>query len=158
MAQNLGNAFEKKFKEDFLKWKGCTIDRLYDTTSGFYGIKNICDFIGYKKPNIFYLECKSIRGNTFPLTNLKQYDKLLGKQGIEGAITGVILWFIDHDKVCFVPISDVKKAKEANKKSINVKMIGDQEYNIIEIPSIKKRVFMDSDYSILGTLEDKWQK
>ena len=28
------------------------------------------------------------------------------------------------------------------------------KYNIIEIPSVKKRVFMDSDYSVLLSLKD----
>jgi hypothetical protein len=91
MAENYGKAFEQRFKRDFSKLPNSSIDRIYDTTNGFRGIKNICDFIGYVFPNIFYLECKSIKGNTFPLTNLKQYDKLIVKSGIKGVICGVIL-------------------------------------------------------------------
>lgn len=67
MAVNYGKAFEKVFKEDFLNTvPGSTIDRLYDPTGGFVGISNISDYIGYAYPHIFYLECKSIQGNTFP--------------------------------------------------------------------------------------------
>ena len=112
------------------------------------------DFIGYHYPTILYLECKSILGNTFPLANLTQYDKLKEKVGIHGVRAGVILWFRDHDRVCYVPISTVTKLKEDGKKSVNVKYLDDKSYNIIEIPSVKKRVFLDCNYSILTTLKD----
>ncbi len=91
MADNLGKKFEVKFKEDFSKIPGSSIDRIYDVTNGFYGLRNICDYIGYIYPNIYYIECKSILGNTFPLANLKQYDKLIKKIGIKGVIVGVVL-------------------------------------------------------------------
>ena len=37
-------------------------------------------------------------------------------------------------------------------KSINVKSINDDRYNVIEIPAIKKRVFMDCDFSIMKSV------
>lgn len=153
MADNLGKKFEVKFKEDFSKIPGSSIDRIYDVTNGFYGLRNICDYIGYIYPNIYYIECKSILGNTFPLANLKQYDKLIKKIGIKGVIVGVVLWFRDHDKVIFVPIDTVTQIKNEGKKSIHVKMIGDPNYKIIDIPSIKKRTFLDSDYTVLLNME-----
>lgn len=155
MADSKGKQFEKKFKIDFLKTlKNSTIDRLYDTTNGFKTITNVSDFIGYCYPNIFYLECKSKQGNTFPLSNLTQYDKLNEKVGIPGVRAGIILWFIDHDIVCYVPISTITKLKLEDKKSVNIKMLNNPLYNILIIPSIKKRVFLDSDYSCLLTLKD----
>lgn len=155
MAMNKGKAFEQKFKADFLATiPDSTIDRLYDTTNGYKTITNISDFIGYHKPNIFYLECKSHLGNTFPLANLTQYDKLAPKVGIPGVRAGIVIWFIDHDKVLYVPISTVTQLKVDGKKSINIKMLDDKSYNIIDIPSTKKRVFLDSDYSVLLNLTD----
>lgn len=156
MSSSYGKKFEIKFKEDFLKVENSTLDRLYDTTNGFKSISQISDYIGYIKPNIFYLECKSIEGNTFPFSNLTQYDKLKSKVGIPGVRTGVIIWFIDHQKVLYVPISSITKMKDDNKKSVNIKMLKDNLYNIVEIPSEKRRVFLDSDYSILTTLEEGW--
>lgn len=38
------------------------------------------------------------------------------------------------------------------KKSISLKMLDEKLYNIIEIPSVKKRVFLESDYTILKDL------
>ena len=155
MPNNKGKAFELKMKEDFKKsFPNGTIDRIYDSVSGYKTISNVSDFIAYNYPNIFYLECKSHLGNTFPLTNLTQYDKLKEKVGIKGVRAGVVLWFIDHDKVLYVPISSITKMKADEKKSINIKMVEDKSYNIIVIPSVKKRVFLDSDYSVLANLEE----
>jgi penicillin-binding protein-related factor A (putative recombinase) len=154
MAANYGKQFEQKFKEDFLKLNGSTIDRLYDTTFGYKSIKQVCDFIGYVMPNIFYLECKSVQGNTFPLSKLTQYDKLKEKVGIPGVRAGVIIWFYDHYKVVYVPISTITKLKNDNKKSINIKMLDENLYYLIDIPSKKLRIFLDSDYSVLLNLRD----
>lgn len=152
---NKGKQFELKFKEDFIKTvSGSVIDRLYDQVSGYKSISNISDFVAYCFPLIFYLECKTHAGNTFPFQNLTQYDKLLSKVGIKGVRTGVILWMYNHDKVLYIPISTIKKMKEDGCKSFNIKMLNDKLYNIIEIPSVKKRVYMDSDYSVLLELKE----
>jgi hypothetical protein len=116
--------------------------------SGYKHISNISDLIFYKFPFICYCELKSHLGNTFPLTNLTQYEKLIAKKGIKGVRAGVVLWFRDHDKVLWVPIETFERLKKEDKKSVNVKMDYD-EYNIIDLPSQKRRVFMDTDYSIL---------
>lgn len=154
MAANYGKKWEQKIKEDFSKISDATIDRLYDSVSGYKSISNISDFIAYIKPNIFYLEAKSIKGNTFPLNNLTQYEKLKEKVGIPGVRAGVLLWVIDHDICLYVPISTITQLKKDGKKSVNIKMIDEGIYNIKVIPSVKKRVFLDCDYRILTTLTD----
>lgn len=150
---SLGKKFELKFKEDFLKVPGSTIDRLYDVTMGYKHISSVSDFIGYVYPNIFYLECKSHKGNTFPLTNLTQYDKLIEKAGIQGVRAGAIIWFYEHDRVVYVPVATIKKMKDDGKKSVNITKDLD-EYRIIEIPGKKLRTFIDSDYTVLKNLEE----
>lgn len=154
MGDNLGKKFEVKFKEDFEKIPGSTIDRIYDVTNGYFGLRNICDFIGYVYPTIFYFECKSINGNTFPLSNLKQYNKLITKKGIKGVKAGVVLWFKDHDKILYIPIETFEKLMEDNKKSYNIKYLNEDEYKVIIIPTIKKRLFLSGDYSVLLNMED----
>ena len=155
MALNKGKQFEAKLKQDFLaSVPDCSIDRLYDSVSGYKSISNISDFVAFKKPCIYYLEAKSHQGNTFPLTNLTQYDKLVGKVGIPGVRTGVVLWMIDHDRVIYVPIATISKLKADGKKSVNINTIEKDGYRIVNIPSVKKRVFLDSDYSVLMSLED----
>ena len=151
----VGKKFETKLREDWLKSiPDSTIDRLYDSVSGFKSISNISDFIGYKMPNIFYIEAKTIKGKLFPFSNLTQYDKLIKKVGIPGVRAGVIIWFYEEDLIIYAPISTITQIKESGRKSISIKMVEDKLYNIVKIPSIKKRTFMDSDYSILTTLKD----
>ena len=153
MALNKGKQWEQKIKEDFSKLPGATFDRLYDPEGGKLGVRNVADAIGYCFPYHFYIEAKSCKGNTFPLTNLSQYEKLKEKVGIKGVRAGVFLWFIEHQKVAYVPISTVTKLKEDMKKSVNIKMLDTDEYNIKVIPSITKRVFPECDYSVLKELK-----
>ena len=149
MAKSYGKQFELKVRSDLKKIPGISLDRLADNMSGFKNISNISDIIFYKYPFICYGELKSHKGNTFPITNLTQYDKLLVKKGLKGVRAGVILWFIDKDKVCWVPIETFEQLKLDDKKSVNVNMLESDEYKIFEIPSVKKRVFMDTDYNYL---------
>lgn len=145
-----GKKFEDILKEDWLaSVPGSTIDRLYDSVSGYKSVSNISDFIAYKKPYIFYLECKTHAENTFPFTKLTQYDKLVEKVGIEGVRAGVVIWFYDHDRVIYVPISTVTNMMNDGKKSVNIRTIEKDGYRFIEIPSKKKIVYMTSDYSVL---------
>ena len=92
MAKNYGKAFEEKFKKDFLiTVPNCSIDRIYDSMSGYKAVTNISDFIGYSFPNIFYLECKTHKGASIPFDNITQYEKLKNKVGIVGIRVGVVL-------------------------------------------------------------------
>lgn len=154
MAVNRGKQFEEKFKRDFSIIPNCSLDRLYDTTNGFKSITNICDFIGYVFPNIFYMEVKSIQGNTFPLRNLTQYSKMVRKVGIKGVRVGVIIWYTEKDRVIYIPIKTITQMIKDQKKSVNIRTIDSDGYRFIDIPSKKKIVFMDSDYSVLLDLEE----
>lgn len=157
MANNRGKQFEAKFKSDFINSfpaKTCSIDRLYDSMSGYVSISNISDFIGYKQPHIFYLECKSHEGASFPFSCLSQYDKLIEKVGIPGVRAGVVIWLIDKDKLIYLPIATVTKIKAQGVQSFNPDKWDPTEYKYVNIPFVKKRVFLEGDYSILTTLED----
>lgn len=149
MALNYGKKFESRVKEDFEKIPGVSIDRIYDTQSGYKTVSNISDFIAYKYPYIWYLEVKSHKGNTFPLANLRQYPKLVKKYGIKGVKVGVILWFIEHDKILYIPISTFCKLEKDGKKSFNINMLGDKRYISYDIPTKKLRTFLSADYSVL---------
>ena len=156
MSGSVGKKFECQFKKDWEKsFNNSFLYRLNDQMSGFKSSsKNLCDFICFENKTLFLIECKSHKGNTFPLSNLRQYEKLKGKIGIPGVRAGVVIWFIDHKKVVYVPISTFVKLKEDDKKSFNIKMLESEEYFSLEIPGKAKRLFIDSDYSILKNLED----
>lgn len=150
MSDNKGKAWETHFKQDFIEsFPNGTIDRLYDPTGGYTGIHNISDFIAYDYPNIFYLECKSHKGTSFPFSALSQYEALLTKVGIKGVRAGVALWLIDLDKVYYLPISTVKKILDSKIKSFNPNKIDKKLYNYYEVPGEKKRVFIKCNWSFL---------
>lgn len=153
MSTNYGKAFEAKLKQDFLaSIPNSTIDRIYDTVNGLKGISNISDFIGFRQPAIYYIEAKTHAGASLPIENITQYKKLKDKVSIPGVRAGVVLWLYEKDVVLYIPISTVTKLINDGEKSVGIRHLG--KYNIKEIPSTKKRVFMDSDYSILLDLED----
>lgn len=149
-----GKKFEQQFLSDIRKLEDFVIIRLPDQQSGYFGSRNIADFLGYKYPLFYILECKSIKGNTFPISNLTQYDNLISYSGHLGIRVGVILWMIDHDSVFYIPISTFKKLKEDGKKSFNIKYKGEEEYPHIIVPSVKKRTFLTSDYSFLRDIPE----
>lgn len=152
MARDKGKAFETKFKEDFQKLQDNSVDRLYDVMSGYKAIKQVSDFIAYLYPNIFYIECKSHKGASIPIANITQYESLKTKVDIKGVRSGVVLWLYEKDKVFYIPTKTITQMINDGEKSIGIRHL--DKYRIIEIPSTKKRVFMDSDYSILKNLEE----
>lgn len=152
MARDRGKQFEDRFKQDFLKVPDATIDRLYDVMNGYKEIKQVSDYIGYIYPNIFYLECKTHKGASLPFSAITQYENLKKKVGIPGVRSGVVLWLYEKDRVFYIPTQTITKIMESGEKSVGLRHL--EEYRIIEIPSVKLRVFMDSDYSVLKSLKD----
>lgn len=155
MAINRGKQWEDRFNKDFLKTiNDSIVIRLPDQVSRYKGhSSNICDFICYKYPIMFLIECKTVKKNgTFSITSFSQYESLLVYKDIKGVAPYVIIWFQEYDKVLAVRINDIEKMKDDGKKSVNVKMLNNDDkklYNIIDIPFIKKRVFLECDYNIV---------
>lgn len=154
MAQSLGKKFEERFKADWIEsFPDSTITRLYDVTSGYTNISTISDYICYNYPNQFFIECKSHKGASLPLTNITQYDKMIKEVGKPGVRVGVMLWLIEKDKVYYVPVSTLTKMKENGKKSVGIKSV-EEGYRIIEIPAKKLIQYMKCDYSCLMNLSE----
>lgn len=141
-----GKDFEQKIFEAFKKIPNFTIDRLPDPMSGFAGVRNICDYFGYKYPNAYYIECKSCYGKSFPMSNItdNQWKGLLEKSDTYGTVCGYFIWFIDYDKTIFV---DAKSLAEyfilEDRKSINIEKLENLKYT--EIKGTKKRIFFEYD-------------
>lgn len=145
MAQNYGKSFENQFRHDIQKL-GMFIYRLPDQMSGYAGYsKNPCDFIVYSKPSLHLIECKSVHGNTFPLSNFTQYELMKSYITVPGVFGAVIIWFIDHDVIIYVTLDQITKLKKEEKKSINIKELD----GIKIVSAVKKRIFMSGDYTFL---------
>ena len=153
---NYGKQFENKFRQDWHKsFPGTFLLRLNDQVSGYkYTSANLCDFIAYVDGKLFLLECKSHAGASLPFSSVSQYDRLTQFVRLPGIRVGIILWLYEKDKCLYVPIKTVTKLLSKNEQSVGIRHLGKEE--IIEIPSKKKRVFLDSDYKQLLNLEETW--
>ena len=82
--------------------------------------------------------CQNHNEALFLLKELKRYTKSIDMEY--------------KDKVFYVPISTITQMKNDGCKSVGIKAL--DKYKIYEIPSIKKRTYMTSNYSILLTLQE----
>lgn len=152
MAQNQGKKWEEKFKESWIEsFPKTTIFRLADQQSYYKGgSSNPCDFIALPNNYLYLIELKSHKGNTFPFEKFRQYDLLLSYKNNYNTKCCLIIWFIDHNKVLYIPIEEIEKMKLDNKKSVNIKMLQTQEYNIIDVPCEIKRIYPKCNWNIIN--------
>ena len=153
---NRGKQYEAQVKKN---WKSSFpsgfLYRIPDQMSGYkFTSTNISDFIGFNEGNLFLIECKSHQGNTFPFSCLTQFETLKSYLGIPGVRIGVFLWLTDHDVEIYLPIQTVEKMKKDGLKSFNIKYKPEEPYHFYIFPSKKKRVFLESDYSLLTSLQE----
>ena len=166
MAQNRvnrGKDFEGQVQAGFEMIPGVSIDRLPDPMAGYAGVRNICDFIVFKSPTQYYVECKSCYGNTMsiysnnpkqPYGNItkNQWEGLLEKSKIPGVRAGVLVWFIDHDLTYWIDIRILQKHRDEGHKSISFiadwidfSNETDEKWTIIK--GTKRRILYDYDFT-----------
>lgn len=152
MGENRGKQFEQVIRDAFNKVENCCIIRLQDNMSGFKGANTICDFIVYKKPYQYFIECKSVHGNTFPFSNItdNQWQGLLKMSSIDGVIAGVICWWVDKDVTRFIPIQLLNDWRALGQKSVRydfdeIGFVDDKFNPVVNIEGKKKRVFFEYD-------------
>lgn len=154
MAQNRGKEFETKFKENLRQsFPNAFIMRLYDITMGYKAINNYCDFLMFDSNRFYMIDCKSHRGASLPFEDFPQYTKLVDIKH-PNIITGVVLWLYEKDKVYFIPTYTIEKAVQQGMKSINPATVDRSQFYIVDIPSVKLRTFMNSDYRVLSQVPD----
>lgn len=153
MAQNRGKDFEDKIRDAFEAVPDTSVVRLPDPVMGYLGYRNICDFIVYHYPYQYFIECKSVHGNTlsihsndpkkkYGLITNNQWEGMLKEGCKKGVIAGVICWWIDRDVTKFIPIQTLQMLRSNGYKSV--------KYNLISVPTTdiygkKKRIFFDYD-------------
>ena len=95
-----GKRLEKNVKESLPG-----IIRLYDTTNGYAGIKNPCDFIYYNYPFQYLIECKSVAETTlyFSAITENQHEQLDYYDHIFG-VTSIVLVEFRKVKKCYFSI------------------------------------------------------
>ncbi len=136
----------KKAESKLRSWlnhpdEGYCLDRIPDQLSGFYGSKNICDFILFKSPYFFYIESKATYHDRFDFSLITEYqhDNLLVKSEIDH-VFGIVIVLFSSYKRCFIfNIKDIKKLEDCNKKSLNIKKINSWTIPYAEIETIPSR-------------------
>lgn len=147
MAKNKGKDFENIIRNAFSKIPNVSIDRIPDQTMHHKGACNICDFIVYKEPYEYYIECKTVKGNTLPFSNITdtQWEGLFKKSKIEGVHAGIICWWTEKDVTLFIPIQTLNIWKtQVQLKSIRYD-IWEKDFDVIKICGKKKRIYFDYD-------------
>lgn len=133
MAANRGKKWEDYVKRSWEnQFPNSFFNRYYDVTTGYKAIQTPADFEAYIDGEFYLIECKSTEKNTFSL-DFRQYDRLKENIG-KGPRCGVILWFVEHKKACWVSIEEIVRMREVLQlKSINIKYLNNICYNIIDI-------------------------
>lgn len=136
--------------------EGYSFDRIPDQMTGFYGSSNICDFICFKSPDIYYIECKATWSNRFDFSMIseKQYEGLINKSKIHHVHGWVIVLFASYKRAFVIDINEIDRIKKSGKKSINIdKMLsGKVDINYSEIATVPNSRKKYLDYC--GELED----
>ena len=143
-AVNRGKRFELQVRKGFERVKDCSVIRLYDPVGGAVGVRNICDFIVYKYPYQYLLECKSVHGDRFPLSNITdtQWDGLCKMLSKPGVVPGVLCWYVDRDVTVFLPIVYLDKLSKLGVKSVRYDSVLPAWF---KVPGAKKRIFYEYD-------------
>lgn len=141
MAVNRGKKFEGVIRKAFESTSNTSVIRLPDPPKGYLGWRNISDFIVYHYPYQYFIECKSVHGNTLPFSNItdNQWDGLFEMSQIKGVQAGVICWWVDKDITRFIPIKTLVMLEMSGQKSYR----WNDEYNSLEIIGKKKRIFFN---------------
>lgn len=153
MAENRGKKFEGVIRLAFECVPNVSVTRLPDPTNGYLGIRNISDFIIYHFPHQYFIECKSVHGNTLPFSNItdNQWKGMLEVSKSKGVIAGVICWWVDKDTTMFIDIRLLNELKSLGYKSIDycasfaLEHIDNIEDMWFWVVGKKKRVFFDYD-------------
>ena len=163
MSMNRGKEFEQQIKESFEKVGDTSVYRLYDTMGGMSGIANVSDYIIYRYPYQYFIECKTIlKGNTLSIhgndpkrkygnISNTQWEGLLAMSKIKGVHAGIICWWIEKDVTRYIPIQLLENWRYLGQKSVRYDFEevgyqdGDKWCPAMDIEGEKKRVFFNYD-------------
>jgi penicillin-binding protein-related factor A (putative recombinase) len=139
----MSNDVHKKAEEKIKEWLdhpelGYSIDRIPDQMNGLYGSKNICDFMCFHTPNLYYIESKSTYEDRFDFSLISdyQYENLLKKSKIQNVWGLIIILYISHKRAFILDIRDIDKLSQSGKKSLNIQKLNKWDIPYVEIPTV----------------------
>lgn len=119
---SVGKHFEEDFQKSFTEEHEARILRLYDTTNGYAGVANPCDFVYYAYPRIGFFELKSTQGNRLSFNNIteRQWQGLDVRSKLKGCIAAILIQYRDQREGFLVPIQVLEYIKYRGEKSIHI--------------------------------------
>lgn len=158
----MGKKFEQVFRTSLDKVQNISIDRLPDQVTKFKGSTNPSDFIVYKYPRQYYMECKSSSCTSLSFDNITQWNDLLEKSKITGVVAGVVIWFYNKDVTVFLDIRLLECMRQEGYKSVSYDLhwatdekISNWSNYYCELYGEKRRVYYDYDMEkFFKSLED----
>lgn len=139
---SIGKNFESIVGKAFEKYPFTSVDRIPDQTMHYKDRKNVSDFIVYHHPIQYYIECKTVHGNTLPFSNISQLDALMKKSEIYGVRAGVMCWWVDKDVTRWLPIEELNFKRYRGQKSIR---FDEPVHGSKIIKGKKKRTYFEYD-------------
>ena len=127
--------YGKIWENDFKKAMGQTCIRLYDTTNGYAGVKNPCDFVYYLYPYYYLFELKSTQHDRLSFSNITEnqwqsMDYFSKQYGVNPCIA---VQFRKSKECYIIPFNVIQRMKQAGEKSVNV-ITCREDKNIYKIP------------------------
>lgn len=120
------DVFYYRFKDGTSSWDKGTITRFQH--------KNICDSMLFYQNKVFFIECKSTKGKSLPLSRIRenQVEELLKASKYEGIIAGILIEFSDIKEYFFLEINKLIEYTEefTHKKSIPVQYLRDNAESV----------------------------
>lgn len=127
----------KMFEEDFKKGvelcgNEAKFSRLYDTTNGFRGVANPCDFIAATQYGTVYVELKTTQSSSLPFSNISehQWQELFIADRCKYALGGVLVYFPKHAMIKWYPMTQLTRLRNLGQKSINPSVDTELGYSV----------------------------
>lgn len=141
---SIDNEIGKKAEEKIKEWldhpeQNISYTRLYDQMTGYYMVsRNICDFIIYEYPSIYFLESKATWHDRFDFSMIQphQKDGMLAKSKIKGSYGLIMVLFATYQKAFIFNIKDIAKLEEKKQMSLNIKKQKDWNIPYCQVPTI----------------------
>lgn len=118
------------FEEDFFENakeldSQALVTRLYDTTNGFRGVANPCDYIATTEFGTVFLELKTTIETSLSFNNIteNQWFQLSRAERCKFSLAGILVYFQKHEKIIWYPISTLEEVKQSGVKSVNPNFI-----------------------------------
>ena len=127
--------YGKIWENDFKKAMGQTCIRLYDTTNGYAGVKNPCDFVYYLYPYYYLFELKSTQHDRLPFSNIteNQWQSMEYFDKVYGANPCIAVQFRKSRECYIIPFNVIQRMKQAGEKSISIKQCR-EDIQVVVIP------------------------